>query len=608
MRWGWDYFNILIVIRSLVLKLKRTHTCGELSAKNTGSSVILNGWVETRRDHGGLVFVDLRDRYGKTQVVFSTERNKELHEKVNELKLEYVIAVRGKVEPRPEGTVNPKLATGEVEINAEELEILNEAKTTPFEILDSTTPATELRLKYRYLDIRRPSVQKILIQRSEIIKALRDYYGANGFVDVETPFLVKSTPGGARNYLVPSRLNPGFFYALPESPQIYKQLLMLAGLDKYYQIVKCLRDEDLRADRQPEFTQLDVEMSFVDIDDVIKVTEGAVAEVFRKTLGVKLELPLQRMAYSEAMDKYGTDKPDLRFGMQLIDIGDVVKNSSFKVFSDALSNGGAVKGMKVESAASGFSRKNLDDLNVLVQGVGAKGVLWIKYEENDINSPAKKFLSAEEIAGFQQKFNAKKDDLVLIIAGPVKTTNLALGQLRLHIAEKLNLIKKDEFKLCWVVEFPLFEYSEEEKKLVSSHHPFTSPKVEDIELLDKEPAKVRARAYDLVLNGVELGGGSIRIHRQDMQKRIFSLLGISDEEAKEKFGFLLEAFEYGAPPHGGIALGIDRFVMLLTGASSIRDVIAFPKTAKAVCLMTNAPSPVTKKQLDELGIEIKKKE
>ncbi|MBI5360708.1 MAG: aspartate--tRNA ligase [Planctomycetes bacterium] len=590
------------------MKLKRTHTCGELSAKNTGSSVILNGWVETRRDHGGLVFVDLRDRYGKTQVVFSTERNKDLHEKVNQLKLEYVIAVKGKVEPRPEGTVNPKLATGEIEINAEELEILNEAKTTPFEISDSITSATELRLKYRYLDIRRPSVQRILIQRSEIIKALRDYYGANGFVDVETPFLVKSTPGGARNYLVPSRLNHGSFYALPESPQIYKQLLMLAGLDKYYQIVKCLRDEDLRADRQPEFTQLDVEMSFVDIDDVIKTTEGAVAEVFRKSLGIKLELPLQRMEYSEAMSKYGSDKPDLRFGMQLVDLGDIVKKSSFKVFSDALSNGGAVKGIKVESAAGGFSRKNLDDLNVLVQGVGAKGVLWIKYEENDINSPAKKFLTPEEIAGFQQKFNAKKDDLVLIIAGPLKITNLALGQLRLHIANKLNLIKKGEFKLCWVVEFPLFEYSEEEKKLVSSHHPFTSPKVEDMPLLDTEPAKVRARAYDLVLNGVELGGGSIRIHRQDMQKKIFSLLGISDEEAKEKFGFLLEAFEYGAPPHGGIALGIDRFVMLLTGAESIRDVIAFPKTAKAVCLMTNAPSPVTKKQLDELGIAVKEKE
>lgn len=579
-----------------------------MAAKDIGHDVILNGWVETRRDHGGLVFVDLRDRYGKTQIVFSTERNKELHEKVNQLKLEYVIAVKGKVEPRPEGTINPKLATGEIEINAEELEILNEAKTTPFEISDSTTPATELRLKYRYLDIRRPSVQKVLLQRSEIVKAIRDYYGRNGFVEVETPFLVKSTPGGARNYLVPSRLNQGSFYALPESPQIYKQLLMLAGMDKYYQIVKCLRDEDLRADRQPEFTQLDVEMSFVDIDDVIKTTEGAVAEVFQKTLGIKLELPLQRMEYSEAMDKYGSDKPDLRFGMQLVDLGNVVKKSSFKVFSDALSSGGAVKGIKVESAAGGFSRKNLDDLNVLVQGVGAKGVLWIKYEENDINSPAKKFLSAEEIAGFQQKFNAKKDDLVLIIAGPVKITNLALGQLRLHIADKLNLIKKGEFKLCWVVEFPLFEYSEEEKKLVSSHHPFTSPKTGDIGLLDSDPARVRARAYDLVLNGVELGGGSIRIHRHDLQKKMFSILGISDEEAREKFGFLLEAFEYGAPPHGGIALGIDRFVMLLTGAESIRDVIAFPKTAKAVCLMTNAPSPVEKKQLNELGIAIKEKE
>ncbi|MBI3270515.1 MAG: aspartate--tRNA ligase [Planctomycetes bacterium] len=581
--------------------LKRTHTCGELRATHKDQTVTLNGWVENRRDHGGLCFIDLRDRYGRTQIVFSPQRSAELHAKASGLRPEWVVAVRGVVCPRPGGTVNPNLSTGEIEVEAREFEVLNEAKVLPFPLSDDAEVGEELRLRHRYLDLRRRSMQQNLVLRAKLVQVMREYFAKHNFVDIETPFLVRSTPGGARNYLVPSRLFAGSFFALPESPQLFKQLLMVAGYDRYVQIARCLRDEDLRADRQPEFTQLDVEMSFVQADDVMTMLEGCVAEIMERVLGRKIDLPFRRMPFAEALSLYGTDKPDLRFGMPLWDVADIAKSCSFKVFTDALAAGGAVKGIAATGAAR-YSRKEIDELSTFAQGFGAKGVAWLKVEEAGLTGSIAKFFQPAELAALRERMHAAPGDLLLFVADKPELVHQVLGALRNHLAGKLDLIKDGEFRFAWVVDFPMFEYSNEEKTIVARHHPFTSPKDEDLAILEEKPLEVRAKAYDLVLNGVELGGGSIRIHRHDLQRRIFKLLGIGDQEAKEKFSFLLEAFEFGAPPHGGIALGIDRFVMLLLGLDSIRDVIAFPKNQKAMDLMTGAPGTVTPRQWKELHI------
>ncbi|ORJ57096.1 aspartate--tRNA ligase [Geothermobacter hydrogeniphilus] len=582
---------------------KRTHYCGDLRAEHIGSKVCIMGWVQRRRDHGGLIFIDLRDRTGIVQLALDPDRDPEAHTKADRIRNEWVIAAIGTVSPRPEGTVNPKMKTGEVEIEISELRILNQAKTPPFMLDEYTDVAENLRLKYRYLDLRRPTVQHCLMMRHQVTRTVRNYLDEEGFLDIETPVLTKSTPEGARDYLVPSRVSPGQFYALPQSPQLFKQLLMVSGFDRYAQIVKCFRDEDLRADRQPEFTQIDCEMSFVDRDDVMDIMEAMIARVFKETINVELSLPMPRMAYAEAIDRYGVDNPDLRFDLELVEITDIVRGCGFKVFADVAGSGGMVKAINVKGG-SGLSRKELDDLTGFVANYGAKGLAWVKMTADGWQSPIAKFFQPEELRAIEQALGAAEGDLLLFVADKPATTNQALGRLRQHLGQKLDLVKKGDFRFVWITDFPLLEWDEEQKRHVAVHHPFTAPLDEDIPLLDSDPGKVRAKAYDLVLNGSEIGGGSIRIHDQAIQQRMFNLLGIDDEEAQLKFGFLLDALSYGAPPHGGIAFGLDRLTMILAGTDSIRDVIAFPKTQKATCLLSEAPGEVDPAQLRDLGIRL----
>ncbi|HHW08121.1 MAG TPA: aspartate--tRNA ligase [Clostridia bacterium] len=582
---------------------KRTHGCGELGLQHVGEEVTLMGWVSKRRDHGGLIFIDLRDRSGKVQVVFSPEINREAFKLAETVRGEYVLAVTGQVARRPEGTENPTLATGDIEVEATAAEILNQAKTPPFYIAENIDVDENVRLKYRYLDLRRPDMQAAIILRHRITKTMRDFLDKKGFLEIETPMLTKSTPEGARDYLVPSRVHPGEFYALPQSPQLFKQLLMVAGYEKYYQFARCFRDEDLRADRQPEFTQLDMEMSFVTREDVMDLIEEMFCDLFARVLGIELARPFPRLTYQEAMDKYGSDKPDLRFGLELQDITELVKDSGFKVFAGVCAQGGQVKGLRVPGCA-GYSRKDLDDLTKFAAGFGAKGLAWIALTAEGLKSPISKFFTEAELESIVNKMQAETGDLLLFVADSPAVVAQSLGALRVEFGKRLNLINSKEYKLAWVVDFPLLEYDAEEKRYVAIHHPFTSPREEDLPLLLSEPLQVRAQAYDLILNGVEVGGGSIRIHKREVQEQLFSLLGFSQEEAWAKFGFLLEAFEYGTPPHGGIAFGLDRLVMLMAGKDTIRDVMAFPKTQSASDLMTGAPSGVSEHQLKELRIKI----
>ncbi|MDD4568814.1 MAG: aspartate--tRNA ligase [Tepidanaerobacteraceae bacterium] len=586
-------------------KIIRNFYCGDLRDENVDNEVCLSGWVQTRRDLGGLIFVDLRDRSGIIQVVFSPEHT-EAFKKADEIRSEYVIAVRGRVSKRPEENVNPKIPTGSIEVLGEEVNILSKAKTPPFPIEDNIKVDESLRLKYRYLDLRRPKMQYNMIFRSKINKAIRDFLDENGFLEIETPILTKSTPEGARDYLVPSRLNPGEFYALPQSPQLFKQILMVAGMERYYQIARCFRDEDLRADRQPEFTQLDMEMSFVDVENVITLNEKLIKYVIEKITGRNVEIPFTRITYSKAMDKYGSDKPDTRFGMEMIDISNIVDNCEFKVFSHAVKSGGRVKCINIKKGGEIFSRRQIDELTEKAKEFGAKGLAWMNITSKEIKSPIAKFFTEETLDRIIYRANGKIGDLIIFIADSnSELVMTSLGNMRVYLAKTLNLIDKDKLNFLWVTEFPLLEYSEEEKRYVAKHHPFTSPMEEDIPLLDKSPSKVRAKAYDIILNGTELGGGSIRIHDASLQEKMFQALGFSEERAKSNFGFLLQAFEYGTPPHGGIAYGLDRMMMLLLGLESIRDCIAFPKTQNASCLMTEAPGDVDLKQLKELNIEVK---
>jgi len=582
---------------------KRTHTCGELRPGDIGKTVTLTGWVDTRRDLGGVIFVDLRDRYGKTQVVFNPQTNQAVHELAGSLRSEFVISVTGKVERRPEGTINPSLVTGEIDIMADKLEILNKADTPPFPMEDDIQVNEEVRLKYRFLDLRRPVMQRNMMTRHQMYLLTRQYFDAFGFVEVETPVLMKSTPEGARDYLVPSRIHRGKFYALPQSPQTYKQILMVSGMDRYFQIVKCFRDEDLRADRQPEFTQIDVEMSFVDEEDIFKMAEGLASKFFKEIKGIDVPLPLPRLSYKNAMELYGSDKPDTRFEMTFTCLNDVVADCGFKVFSETVKIGGVVAGLVAQGCAN-YTRNQLDVLTDFVKSNGAGGLVWMRVTENGVETPSEKFLGKEIVNAIKEKMGAKTGDLIMIISGTWSKAYNILGSLRLEMARRLNLIDESKINLLWVTDFPMFEYDEAEKRHVAVHHPFTSPKIEDIPLLDSDPGKARARAYDLVLNGNEIAGGSIRIHDRGLQSKVFNLMGINNEEAQRKFGFLLDAFRYGAPPHGGIAFGFDRFCMLLNGEKSIRDVIAFPKTTSAMSLMDEAPSDVDDMQLKELHIRV----
>ncbi len=582
---------------------KRTHYCGNLSISNVGEEVILMGWVNRRRDHGGVIFIDLRDREGLAQIVFNPDISPDSHRNAHSIRSEFVLAVRGKVQGRPAGMENPDLKTGAIEVMVTELEILSEAKTPPFVLNEDAEVSEVVRLKYRYLDLRRPEMQKNIILRNNIAAETRRYYQENGFIEVETPVLTKSTPEGARDYLVPSRINPGMFYALPQSPQLFKQLLMISGFDRYYQIVKCFRDEDLRADRQPEFTQIDVEMSFIAEDDIYRITEGLVVHLFRTCLNTELQTPFPKLSYADAMKRYGRDNPDIRFALELRDITDIVRNSGLKVFQEVASTGGVVKAMMIEDGKS-LTRKDLDGLTDYVSTYGAKGLAWARVNPDGWTSPIFKFLTPPEVKNINDRMEAKDGNVIVFLADSPSIVNDALGNLRNHLAKKLNLVEPKQYSFAWVNEFPLLEYSDTEKRYVSKHHPFTSPVTEDIPLLSTDPGRVRAKAYDLVLNGTEIGGGSIRIHRQDIQSLIFRTLGMGDEEARRKFGFLLDALEYGTPPHGGIALGFDRLVMIMSGVESIRDVIAFPKTQKATCLLTDAPSDVSIEQLMELSLKI----
>lgn len=583
--------------------LKRTSMCGEVFEDKVGTKVTVMGWVQRRRDLGGLIFVDLRDRTGIVQVVFGDEINKDAFEKAHSIRSEYCLAVTGEVVLRESPNLN--MPTGKVEIKAQELKILSESETPPIYIKENLDAAESIRLKYRYLDLRRPDLQRNLIIRHKAAKLVRDFFNDNGFLEIETPVLTKSTPEGARDYLVPSRNFKGMFYALPQSPQIFKQLLMISGMDRYFQIVKCFRDEDLRANRQPEFTQIDVEMSFVDVDDVISINEKFIQKLFKELKGIDIETPFIRMPYKEAMERYGSDKPDIRFGLELKDLTDVVKDCEFKVFKDTVAQGGHVRAINAEGCGD-FGRKEIDRLTDFVKTYGAKGLAWIALKDGEIKSQIAKFLKEEEINSIIERVGAKDGDLILIVADKPKTVFASLGALRLELAKKLGLIGPDnkDYKFLWVTEFPLLEYDEEENRYVAVHHPFTSPMEEDIELLETEPGKVRAKAYDIVLNGEEIGGGSIRIHDTKLQERMFNALGFTMEEAWDRFGFLLEAFKFGPPPHGGIAYGFDRLVMFLAGTENIKDVIAFPKNQNAACPLSSAPNVVDKKQLDELGIQI----
>ena len=588
----------------LLGNMRRTHHCWELGADDVDKEVVLMGWVHRRRDHGGVIFVDLRDREGITQVVFNPLVDKKIHAKAHAIRNEYVLAVRGKVDPRTADMVNPKLKTGEIEVAVTELKILNTAKTPPFLIEDEIDVSETVRLKYRHLDLRRSEMQKNLILRHQVTAAVREYLNKNNFLDLETPVLTRSTPEGARDYLVPSRVNPGHFYALPQSPQIFKQLFMISGFDRYYQIVRCFRDEDLRADRQPEFTQIDIEMSFVGEDDVMKLAEGMMTQLFKRVLGIKLKRPFAQLTYDEAVGRYGLDKPDTRFDLELKDISDIVAGSNFKVFANAVKKGGIVKALNAKGCID-FSRKEIDDLTEFVAVYRAKGMAWIKVKENEWQSPITKFFSDEEKQALAERIDMEPGDLIFFVADQPKVVNEALGHLRNHLGKTLGLIDEKEYHFLWVTRFPMFEYDETEKRLQALHHPFTSPLEEDYERLKDEPLSVKSRAYDLVLNGFEIGGGSIRIHQRRIQEKIFEALNMDRKTYQGKFGFLLEALDSGAPPHGGIAIGYDRLVMLMCGESSIRDVIAFPKTQKAACLLTRAPSETSKTQLDELNLKLK---
>lgn len=582
----------------------RSYYCGEITEAAIGEKVILKGWVQKRRDLGGLIFIDLRDRTGIVQVVFNPETSPEALVSAERVRNEFVLDIEGVVVAREEGTVNSNLKTGHIEIKAEKITILNEAKTPPFMLDDKTDVSEDVRLKYRYLDLRRPVMFETLKMRHQVTRAMREFLDGEGFLDIETPILTKSTPEGARDYLVPSRVHPGEFYALPQSPQIFKQLLMVGGFERYYQIARCFRDEDLRADRQPEFTQVDMEMSFMSQADIISLMENMMSKIMNEVKGLDVQIPFPQMTYQEAMDRYGSDKPDTRFEMELIDLSEIVKGSSFKVFAGAVSSGGQVKAINVKNGAGKYSRKDIDALTEFVSVYGAKGLAWLKAEEDGLKGPISKFVTEEEQEAIKTALSVETGDLLLFVADKTSVVADALGALRIKLGKELELIDQSKFNFLWVTDWPLLEYAEEEGRYYAAHHPFTMPAREDLALLETDPSKVRAQAYDLVLNGYELGGGSLRIFEREVQEKMFNVLGFSKEEASEQFGFLLDAFEYGTPPHGGIALGLDRLVMILAGRTNLRDTIAFPKTASASCVLTDAPGEVSETQLDDLNLKL----
>lgn len=586
----------------------RTYYCGEISEKNEGETVVLKGWVQKRRDLGGLIFIDLRDRTGIVQVVFNPDVSKEALAIADGVRSEYVLDVEGKVVLREKGTENPKLKTGKIEIHCEKVSVLNESKTPPFMIDNNAEITEEMRLKYRYLDLRRPVMYETLKLRHKTVRAIRDFLDSEAFIEVETPILTKSTPEGARDYLVPSRVHPGEFYALPQSPQIFKQLLMVGGFDRYYQVARCFRDEDLRADRQPEFTQIDIETSFLSQEDIIDIVERMMKKVMKDVKGIDITIPFPRLTYQEAMDRFGSDKPDTRFGLELVDLSEAVKDSGFKVFADTVASGGQVKGINVKKAADKYSRKDIDGLTEFVKRYGAKGLAWVKVTDQGFNGPIAKFFDEATRSQLTSILEAETGDLLLFVADKQSVVADSLGALRLKLGKDLQLIDEKKFNFLWVTDWPLLEYDDEDGRYYAAHHPFTMPFREDIELLDTDPGKVRAQAYDIVLNGYELGGGSLRIFERDIQEKMFRALGFSEEQARSQFGFLMDAFEYGTPPHGGIALGLDRFVMILAERTNLRDTIAFPKTASASDPLTNAPSGVSQAQLDELQLSVINKE